>query len=98
MAGALEGHPIDTNTGELAPTVERARAYADLAKAPNTLRAYNADWRDFAAWCGAAHLAPMPADPETVALYLGDLERFPEVLAVTRGSRRRGRSRRRPRR
>ena len=58
---------------ELAPAVERARAYAGQAKAPNTLRAYNADWRDFAAWCAAANLTPMPADPETVGLYLGDL-------------------------
>ncbi len=46
----------------LAPVAERARSYATQAKAPNTLRAYNADWRDFSAWCDAAGLIPMPAE------------------------------------
>ena len=57
----------------LSPAAERARGYADLAKAPNTVRAYRADWRDFAAWCEGRGLEPLPAAPETVALYLADL-------------------------
>jgi hypothetical protein len=32
---------------------ERARAYAEAARAPATLRAYAADWRAFGAWCAA---------------------------------------------
>ena len=60
-------------SAHLMPTAERARGYADAAKAPNTLRAYRADWRDFAARCEAHALPPMPATPETVALYLSAL-------------------------
>ncbi len=50
-----------------------ARDYAGQAKAANTLRAYRADWADFAAWCDRYALPPLPAAPETVALYLAAL-------------------------
>ncbi len=30
----------------VAPIAERSRVYADQEKAPNTVRAYRADWRD----------------------------------------------------
>ena len=55
------------------PLVELARAYIRAAKAPATLRAYDADWRDFAAWCGIRDAQALPAAPETVALYLSAL-------------------------
>jgi site-specific recombinase XerD len=57
----------------LADVAEQARDYVAAAKAPNTLRAYRADWRDFAAWCERHALAALPAAPETVALYLAAL-------------------------
>jgi integrase len=38
----------------------------------NTLRAYNADWKAFAAWCGTKNLPALPAHPETVALHITD--------------------------
>jgi len=59
--------------GAVAPLAERARGYAERAKADNTVRAYRADWRDFAAWCEARAQPALPAPPETVALYLTDL-------------------------
>jgi integrase len=37
------------------------------------LTAYASDWRDFEKWCNVANRSAIPADPETVALYLGDL-------------------------
>ncbi len=52
---------------------ERARDYAQQARAANTRRAYRADWADFTAWCRDRHLAALPAAPGTVALYLSDL-------------------------
>jgi len=47
-----------------------AREAADASKAPATERAYAADWRDFRASIGRDAL---PAEPETVALYVADL-------------------------
>lgn len=42
------------------------------AKADNTRRAYQADWKDFSAWCEKYLRVPLPATPETVAYYLAD--------------------------
>ncbi len=50
-----------------------ARDYAGQAKAANTLRASRADWADCTAWCDRYTLPPLPAAPETVALYLAAL-------------------------
>ena len=49
---------------------ERARAYADAASAPNTRRAYAADWRHFAAWCRREGLDALTPDPQVVGLYI----------------------------
>jgi len=51
----------------LAAVMEQARDYAQLAKAPNTRRAYRADWADFTAWCAAHGRGPLPAAPETLS-------------------------------
>jgi len=51
---------------------EEARDYASHSKSANTQRAYRSDWADFTAWCRDHHLAPLPATPATVALYLTD--------------------------
>jgi integrase len=58
---------------DLVEAAERARAFAGAARAPNTSKAYAARWRLFVAWCSAHGLAPLPAPPEAVALYLADL-------------------------
>ena len=49
---------------------EQARDYARQAKSKNTRRAYASDWDDFARWCQPYGFVPLPARPETVALYL----------------------------
>ncbi|MBM3553452.1 MAG: integrase [Alphaproteobacteria bacterium] len=49
---------------------EKARDYARNARADNTRRAYDADWRQFAAWLRRQGLDPLPPDPQTVGLYL----------------------------
>jgi integrase len=51
---------------------ERARHYARESRAPNTRRAYRADWADFAAWCAAHQQTVLPASPATVVLYLSE--------------------------
>lgn len=58
--------------GGLVSLSQQAREFAAAAKAPNTLRAYQADWNDFRGWCASHQVACMPAAPETVALYLAD--------------------------
>jgi integrase len=54
----------------LAALSEKARDYARNARADNTQRAYDADWRQFAAWLRRSGLDPLPPDPQTVGLYL----------------------------
>jgi site-specific recombinase XerD len=57
----------------LAAYGEQARDYARQAKSKNTRRAYASDWDDFAHWCQPYGFVPLPARPETVALYLAAL-------------------------
>lgn len=54
----------------LAAYGEQAKDYARNARAKNTRRAYASDWDDFARWCRPYGFVPLPARPETVALYL----------------------------
>ncbi len=54
----------------LAALSEKARDYARAARAENTQRAYDADWRHFASWLRRQGLDPLPPDPQTVGLYL----------------------------
>jgi len=63
---------------------ERARDYAGDAVAANTRRAYRADWRHFSVWCASQRLAPLPATPETVAVYLADLAGRYKTATITR--------------
>ena len=65
-------------------TAEEARDYAREARAPNTRRAYRADWADFAAWCAAHGLPALPASPEAVALYLTDRAKTRTVATLQR--------------
>lgn len=65
-------------------TVERAKAYGRSARADATRRAYASDWRDFEAFCSSHGLAALPADSQTVALYLADLAGRRSVATVRR--------------
>lgn len=58
---------------ELEAALARVRRYSANTRAENTVRAYDADWRDFAAWCAGHGLETLPAHPVTVALYLDAL-------------------------
>lgn len=61
--------------GPLTPLDEladQAREYLGQARAASTLRGYRSDWADFSTWCEERRLPALPADPETVALYLTD--------------------------
>jgi integrase len=49
---------------------DRARDYAAAASSANTRRAYAADWKHFAAWCRRQDLPALPADVQTIGLYI----------------------------
>ena len=52
---------------------EKSRRRLENAKAANTIKAYDADWRDFVDWCQHHEAAALPAEPETIVNYLSDL-------------------------
>ncbi len=57
---------------DLEAVAARAAGLARQARAVNTIRAYEADWREFAGWCADRGLEPLPAAPAVVGLYLAD--------------------------
>lgn len=69
---------------DLAALAAEAAAYAARARAAATLRAYRADWRDFAAWCQERQTSALPAAPDAVALYITDLARTRAVSTIRR--------------
>lgn len=80
MADAAEGaiapaaEPAGTPaSGPAAAALAAAKAYAQDALAPETRRAYRADWAHFSDWCRNAGCAPLPAEPAAVAAYLAAL-------------------------
>jgi site-specific recombinase XerD len=52
---------------------QAAADYARAARAANTVRAYSSDWHHFVSWCESKNLSALPAEPQTVAWYLGHL-------------------------
>lgn len=60
---------------EVASLRAEAEGHAEAAQAPATVKAYRSDWACFTDWCAAAGRAPLPADTETVALYITALNR-----------------------
>jgi integrase len=71
--------PLAVLEADAAATLEELRAEArqaaDEARAASTERAYAADWRDFSAFCARIGRGRLPAEPETLTLYLADLSR-----------------------
>ena len=52
---------------------EKSKRRLNRSKAENTVKAYDADWRDFLDWCAAHEKTPLPAAPETIVNYVNDL-------------------------
>jgi site-specific recombinase XerD len=53
--------------------IEQTLRYAEAEKSEATRRAYESDWRDFAAWCASRGAATLPAHQGIVAAYLSGL-------------------------
>ena len=54
------------------------------SKSINTLRAYKADYKDFALFCSKNNFQPMPAQPKTMALYLTNLSKTSKYSTLKR--------------
>ena len=57
--------------------VARAKHFADHARAANTNRAYDADWKRFEAWCASHRKSAETANPAAVAAFLAWLPTQP---------------------
>jgi integrase len=62
----------------------RIEGFRGMALAPNTLRGYQTDWKDFAAWCRAEGRECLPADTATVSLYFADRSQHLTAASLTR--------------
>ena len=69
---------------ELDASLARLEAYVHKSRTAATRRAYQSDWRHFEAWCARYGLAPLPATPETVGLYLGGVAPRYKLATVER--------------
>jgi hypothetical protein len=70
---------------EIAELAERAKSYAQSAKADSTRKAYDSDWRHFEAWCRARGIESMPAHPiGAVLAYLTAHGRIFKTSTLTR--------------
>ena len=72
---AAPGIPLDDfRPGDpLFETAQEARQYKQAARSPATKRAYESDFRLFAAWCRQAGLEALPATISTIGLYMTEL-------------------------
>jgi site-specific recombinase XerD len=73
-----------TEIGPLANIAERASEFAQQSKAKNTIRAYRSDFGHFEAWCRLHGQAPLPATPDSLALYLADISNSHKPGTLTR--------------
>ena len=71
VVGPLPGTGADVGQLPAVPS-EQVRQFIRASKAENTLRGYNADWRDFCGWTEAHGISPLPATPEAVAAYIAE--------------------------
>jgi site-specific recombinase XerD len=69
---------------ELAEAVDRSRDFAKASKAHATRKAYAADLRDFAAYCGRIGALALPADPAVVGTYLATIAETKSVATIRR--------------
>jgi len=77
-------------TDPLYADAQRLAESIAASKSEATKSAYRSDWKDFDSWCAANGLVPLPATPQTVALYISHLsqpgkgEKARAVATITR--------------
>lgn len=74
--------PADaTRIAEHAALAQQAALYATRSRGDGTRRAYRSAWRHYEAWCSALGRAPLPAELDTIAMYV--VRRAKDGLAVS---------------
>ena len=68
--GPAPSPALSTFDPRLARLAETAKNYARAARAENTTRAYDSDWRQFASWLRRNGFDELPPEPQTLGLYL----------------------------
>lgn len=76
--------PTLTESSDLIDLEAAARHYARASLSENTRRAYASDWADFVYWCKRKNRKPLPASPDTVALYLTTMADFLKTSSLRR--------------
>ncbi|MEO0804048.1 MAG: site-specific integrase [Cyanobacteria bacterium J06642_2] len=69
---------------ELDRALTAAQRYSQKSRSEATWRAYRSDWRQFESWCSNVGLTALPADPDTVAMFVAsqaDDGRNPSTLS-----------------
>src|ERR1700758_4128927 len=62
----------------------RLQGFRGMALAPNPLRGYESDWKDFEAWCQGKGRVSLPAETATVSLYFVDRSEHLTAASLTR--------------
>lgn len=70
MVGSVTPWKSQLTTVELDQAFAAAKRYARKSRADSTWRAYQNDWRQFEGWCAKLNLTPLPAIPDTVAMFV----------------------------
>ncbi|NCB40060.1 MAG: site-specific integrase [Erysipelotrichia bacterium] len=78
------GNLVPKTKQEVSSIFEKAREYISNSKSDNTKRAYRADWKDFEQWCLTHGYFPLPAQSQTICLYLTDLAATKKVSTLQR--------------
>lgn len=63
---------------------KKSKLRMQKTKAENTLKAYEADWKDFFDWCAHHKVKTLPAEPETVVNYINDLADHAKANTISR--------------
>jgi len=74
--GLLDLHRLpdpERTAATLATLQTSVVGYLEEAKAANTRRGYRHDMTHFRSWCRSQQLVAVPAEPDTVALYIAAL-------------------------
>jgi len=75
-----------SENGALAMACQRAQPYVAAARAEGTRRLYARAFARWAQWCGLMHAEPLPAAPETIGAYLGELAAEGKSVTTIKGA------------